>query len=105
MTRSFQLLLTGAVAFVAPAAMAQNQPSQPVIFSALVGPGPLTPNSVTTFNFTTPNGDVDLNRPGAFVVTDPGDASIFFLAPPGDTIGAAGDGIDAILDSSAGLLD
>lgn len=60
-------------------------PEAPVIFAALNGPGPLSNAGAGTgsFNFSTPNGDVDLNRPGAAVLATPGQPPVFFIAPPG----------------------
>lgn len=106
MTRLFKLSL-GAVALIAAPASAQNQTNQPIVFSALVGPGPLTYTGANTgsFSFSTPNGDVDLNRPGSAVLASPEGPPIFFLAPPGAVSDASDDAIDAMLDSSAGILD
>lgn len=60
-------------------------PGQPVIFAALAGPGPLTQTNSNTgsFNFSTPDGSVDLNRPGGAVLATPGQPPVFFIAPPG----------------------
>lgn len=60
-------------------------PGQPVVFAALAGPGPLTQTGSNTgsFNFSSPNGSVDLNRPGGAVLAAPGQPPIFFIAPPG----------------------
>lgn len=60
-------------------------PGAPVIFAALVGPGPLTQTNanVGSFNFNSPDGNVDLSRPGGAVLATPGAAPIFFIAPPG----------------------
>ncbi|MBO6836700.1 MAG: FecR domain-containing protein [Alphaproteobacteria bacterium] len=60
-------------------------PGQPVVFAALAGPGPLTQTNANTgsFNFSSPNGSVDLNRPGGAVLASPGQPPVFFIAPPG----------------------
>lgn len=57
---------------------------QPVVFAALGGPGPLTQTGapIGSFNFSTPNGSVDLNRPGGAVLATPGQTPVFFIAPP-----------------------
>ncbi len=61
------------------------EPGQPVVFAALAGPGPLTQTNANTgsFNFSSPNGSVDLNRPGGAVLASPGQPPVFFIAPPG----------------------
>ncbi|NMM45151.1 FecR domain-containing protein [Rhodospirillaceae bacterium KN72] len=61
------------------------QPNQPVVFAALAGPGPLsqTGSSTGSFTFSSPNGSVDLNRPGGAVLATPGQPPVFFIAPPG----------------------
>jgi len=58
---------------------------QPVVFAALVGPGPLSRagGGSGSFTFSTPNGSVDLNRPGGSVLSIPGQPPVFFLSPPG----------------------
>lgn len=55
------------------------------IFAALTGPGPATQtgNSVGSFNYTTPDGSADLNRPGSAVLKIPGQEPITFQLPPG----------------------
>ncbi|MCR9220632.1 MAG: FecR family protein [Alphaproteobacteria bacterium] len=59
-------------------------PGQPVVFAALVGPGPTSQGQNTgSFNFSSPNGSVDLNRPGGAVLATPGQPPVFFIAPPG----------------------
>lgn len=60
-------------------------PGQPVVFAALAGPGPLTQTNANTgsFNFSSPDGSVDLNRPGGAVLATPGQSPVFFIAPPG----------------------
>ncbi|MEQ8828476.1 MAG: FecR domain-containing protein [Alphaproteobacteria bacterium] len=60
-------------------------PGQPVVFAALAGPGPLTQTNANTgsFNFSSPDGSVDLNRPGGAVLASPGQPPVFFIAPPG----------------------
>ncbi len=60
-------------------------PGQPVVFAALAGPGPLTQTNANTgsFNFSSPDGSVDLNRPGGAVLATPGQPPVFFIAPPG----------------------
>lgn len=100
-----------ALSVTAQASLAQdsNLPSgAPIVFAALVGPGPLenTNTSVSAFNFATPNGNVDLSRPNSAILASSGTPPVFFLAPPG-SIGSvgAGQGLDDMLDSSAGLLD
>lgn len=57
---------------------------QPVVFAALSGPGPLTQTGapIGSFTFSTPNGSVDLNRPGGAVLATPGQTPVFFIAPP-----------------------
>lgn len=62
-----------------------TDPGAPVVFAALSGPGPLTQtdSDIGSFNFSTPEGSVDLNRPGAAVLASPGAPPIFFIAPPG----------------------
>jgi hypothetical protein len=61
-----------------------TQASAPVVFAALVGPGPLTQTNanIGSFNFSSPNGSVDLNRPGGAVLAVPGAPPVFFLEPP-----------------------
>ena len=61
------------------------QPNQPVVFAALAGPGPLsqTGSNTGSFTFSSPNGSVDLNRPGGAVLATPGQPPVFFIAPPG----------------------
>ena len=61
------------------------QPNQPVVFAALMGPGPLsqTGSNTGSFTFSSPNGSVDLNRPGGAVLATPGQPPVFFIAPPG----------------------
>jgi hypothetical protein len=58
---------------------------QPVVFAALVGPGPFstTGDNTGSFTFSSPNGSVDLNRPGGSVLATPGQPPVFFLSPPG----------------------
>lgn len=60
-------------------------PGAPVVFAALVGPGPLssTGSGTGSFNFSSPNGSVDLNRPGGSVLAVPGQPPVFFIAAPG----------------------
>lgn len=62
-----------------------STPREPVVFAALVGPGPSTQTNSGTgsFQFSSPNGSVDLNRPGAAVLATPGQPPVFFIAPPG----------------------
>jgi hypothetical protein len=90
-------------------ASAQAAPNQPVVFSALTGPGPATQTneSAGTFQFSIPDGSVDLNRPGGSVLATPGTPPVFFIAPPGtiQSMDSAGMGIDSTLDGSAGILD
>lgn len=102
-----------ALSMTAQASLAQGDipipySEAPIIFAALVGPGALeyTDRSVSAFNFATPNGNVDLSRPNSAALASPGTPPVFFLAPPG-SIGSvgAGQGLDDMLDSSAGLLD
>lgn len=71
-----------------------GQAGAPVVFAALVGPGANnnTGANVGSFNLATPDGTVDLNRPGAAVLATPGAPPVFFIAPPG-----------AIQNASAGL--
>ncbi|MCT4558193.1 MAG: hypothetical protein N4A61_09055 [Pelagimonas sp.] len=97
------------VAALALPSLAVAQSSQPIIFTALVGPGPQprTSKSVGNFNFSTPNGNVDLSRPNSAALAGQGTPPVLLLAPPGITslaiTGALG--IDSMLDSSAGILD
>jgi hypothetical protein len=79
-------------------------PGQPVVFAALAGPGPLNQTGANTgsFNFSSPDGSVDLNRPGGAVLATPGAPPVFFIAPPGaiqnlsaTSTGGADDGGDA----------
>jgi len=59
-------------------------PSQPVVFAALIGPGPTVPGGGQgSFTFSSPDGSVDLNRPGGAVLATPGQPPVFFIAPPG----------------------
>ncbi|WP_407491650.1 hypothetical protein [Pseudooceanicola sp. MF1-13] len=85
------------------------QASQPVVFSALVGPGPETQTNENTgsFTFSTPDGSVDLDRQGGPVSANPGTPPAFFIAPPGtiQSIDPVGTGIDSTLDGAAGFLD
>lgn len=62
-----------------------SQPSQPVVFAALNGPGPSTHagSGTGSFNFSSPDGSVDLNRPGGAVLATAGQPPVFFIAPPG----------------------
>jgi len=89
------------------------QAGAPIVFAALVGPGPLTQTNanVGSFNFSTPNGDVDLNRPNSAVLASPNQPPLIFLAPPGsiqgvtnDLTGGDSDGSDQS-DSSEGSED
>ncbi|MDF1749840.1 MAG: FecR domain-containing protein, partial [Alphaproteobacteria bacterium] len=61
-----------------------NVPNQPVVFAALSGPGPLTQTgaNVGSFTFSSPDGSVDLNRPGGSVLATPGQPPVFFIASP-----------------------
>jgi len=66
------------------AAQSNPQPNQPVVFAALVGPGPTAQGGGQgSFTFSSPNGSVDLNRPGGAVLATPGQPPVFFIAPPG----------------------
>jgi len=69
------------------------QAGAPIVFAALVGPGPLTQTNanVGSFNFSTPNGDVDLNRPNSAVLASPDQPPLIFLAPPGSIQGVTND--------------
>ncbi|MBP5857210.1 FecR domain-containing protein [Marivibrio halodurans] len=59
-------------------------PNQPVVFAALAGPGMQSTGVPTgSFTFSSPNGSVDLNRPGGSVLATPGQPPVFFIAPPG----------------------
>ncbi len=71
-----------------------GQAGAPVVFAALVGPGANNNAgaNVGSFNFTTPDGSVDLSRPNAATLATPGVPPVFFIAPPG-----------TIQDVSAGL--
>lgn len=83
--------------------------NQPVVFAALVGPGPLSQTGATTgsFNFSSPDGSVDLNRPGGAVLATPGQPPVFFIAPPGalqattSALSARGSGNNAGDDANA----
>ncbi|MEQ8603866.1 MAG: FecR family protein [Marivibrio sp.] len=56
----------------------------PVVFAALAGPGAGAPGAVAgSFTFSSPQGTVDLNRPGGAVLATPGQPPVFFIAPPG----------------------
>ena len=75
---------TGGVYNIIPPA----QPTgQPIVFAALNGPGPLgnAGSGTGSFSFSTPNGDVDLNRPGSAVLAAPEQPPVNFLAPPPST--------------------
>lgn len=106
MSRLTNTIFSAALALVASSTAGLAQ-SQPIIFAALAGPGPLSQTNadVGSFNFATPNGDVDLNRPSSVVLASPNDPPVFFLAPPGGIIDIMDDGIDGSLDASAGILD
>lgn len=69
-----------------------GQAGVPVVFAALVGPGPNNNagTGVGSFNLTTPDGSVDLNRIGASVLAAPGAPPVFFIAPPA-VVQSAGD--------------
>ncbi len=86
---------TGTAAVLTPAQMQQTFPEQqsqlgaaqggqPVVFAALTGPGPNTQTGVPggSFNFSSPDGSVDLNRPGGAVLATLGQPPVFFIATP-----------------------
>lgn len=59
-------------------------PNNPVVFASLMGPGPnMQGGGQGSFTFSSPNGSVDLNRPGGSVLATPGQPPVFFIAPPG----------------------
>lgn len=59
-------------------------PNQPVVFATLAGPGMQSTGVPSgSFTFSSPNGSVDLNRPGGAVLATPGQPPVFFIAPPG----------------------
>jgi len=103
------LAINAALVILPQQVLAQQAPSQPVVFSALTGPGPATQNNGSTgsFTFSTPDGSVDLSRPGGAVLATPGTPPVFFIAPPGtiQSMDSTGLGIDSMLDGSAGVLD
>lgn len=63
---------------------ANPSPNAPIVFASLMGPGPnVQGGGQGSFTFSTPNGSVDLNRPGGSVLATPGQPPVFFIAPPG----------------------
>lgn len=69
-----------------------GQAGAPVVFAALVGPGPNNNvgSGVGSFNLSTPNGAVNLNRIGSAALATPGAPPVFFIAPPGAIQAASG---------------
>lgn len=61
-----------------------GQADAPVVFATLVGPGPNNNagSGVGSFDLTTPDGTVGLNRIGASALATPGAPPVFFIAPP-----------------------
>ena len=108
MTGFIKVTLAAAASMAVPAMAHAQSTGHPIVLAALAGPGPQANTNANTgsFNFSTPNGSVDLNRPGgAVLATPPGQPPVFFIAPPGTIQDIGSMGIDAILDASAGILD
>lgn len=97
------------VAALALPSLAVAQSTQPIIFTALVGPGPRsqTNESVGYYRFSAPISGVDLSRSGDSVLVEQGTPPVLLLAPPSATslVISGALGVDSMLDSSAGILD
>ena len=60
-----------------------TQQTKTVLFEGKLAVAPIAPGGLPSINFSSFEGSVDLNRPGAAVLATPGAPPVFFIAPPG----------------------